>query len=644
MQPRDPAPSAPPPSSPPRIPREAKEKGHMPALALDANTADTFIQATVPLRPAASIPGLPPWPPLLSAYLAASASRFLSALDAPHASIPAPLTHPSPCPPALAAAPAPRLSAASGPSRHMHIASPPIINAPFCCSRSGNVIGPPAAWLPLLVSPSLPSRNAGSSYPPSHPTSSSSRFEGLPNDYHYMPSQSHPDSPHVSHPMHTHPTLDSCNSASTHSREPVLAVNSRSSHLASHRPSSARYDHHNHRRQGPVTSRRLPPTEAIHVMIALLHQRDMSTILPMTLGTTIIPTLRLPSPLSPCSLTSLLMLLLLDGAPCILLPTATLAPWLRLTPSSVTATVRMPAPHVTPSTHFLNVTPDRSTMPHTLLSTWFAMVMHHGHLIALFGLLGYLSRHPHQRRMSFNFKNASFNCENELQLMREEWCQATRNFLLALQNHFISYNAWDEDESDEIIKGFSPTFMTSKLALTLKQTSLYTSYDPDKFDLLEYQEAIFTKLNHQHSMDFLAALATTTASLAKLSASSSSANNSFQDPSATGRTHNRASSRKSEKPNRIFNCSKPYTTSRDCEHQIILCMYCGSPDHKFCTCPGLGKYLTQDPDSEWSSLNGRAYCYSFTGPSSCPHGDNCPHTHNCSLCGLVAHGAQCCAA
>ncbi|KAF5384067.1 hypothetical protein D9615_003233 [Tricholomella constricta] len=187
----------------------------------------------------------------------------------------------------------------------------------------------------------------------------------------------------------------------------------------------------------------------------------------------------------------------------------------------------------------------------------------------------------------FNFRSSGFNCENELQMTREEWCQAARNFLLALQNHLVAYNEWDEDEADDIIDGFSAHFHDIQARSDFEANFMvYLMYDiqirrqwlivrgsddPDEFDLMEFQEAVFMKLDRQHSTDLLASLAATTASLAKPAASNTFSGKSFPDSFA--KSGDRTSSRKGEsRGGRNGDRTKPYTVGRDRDSRAVICI------------------------------------------------------------------------
>ena len=95
-----------------------------------------------------------------------------------------------------------------------------------------------------------------------------------------------------------------------------------------------------------------------------------------------------------------------------------------------------------------------------------------------------------------------------------------------------------------------------------------------------------------------------------------------------------------------FHAGSSLGTTRSCDGErkpTVCCMYCGSRNHVYHCCPGMGTTkLHKAEDGIWWDVEGHTYCINHNGPCPCPCKDTCSHLHACSLCFSGDHAAQSC--
>ena len=224
---------------------------------------------------------------------------------------------------------------------------------------------------------------------------------------------------------------------------------------------------------------------------------------------------------------------------------------------------------------------------------------------------------------------SKFDSTGEESISIEDWRDASSRYVTLLHDHLWGGDRkahgwakawqWHFDEINRRIGSAVDFAVLREYDIRLRREWVLRKMEfrPDMWHGNLYDETFRNHVLHQ--------MTTLVASSTSNSSSSSTSNSSFRRPAITGGKYSKNS--QSESTENMGN---------------TRCMYCGKRSHKFTLCRS-GTHLHRDAKGIWRDSEGKTYCHTFNGPSTCPRRETCKHIHACSLCLGRDHGAQQCA-
>ncbi|KAF5371871.1 hypothetical protein D9615_009520 [Tricholomella constricta] len=209
------------------------------------------------------------------------------------------------------------------------------------------------------------------------------------------------------------------------------------------------------------------------------------------------------------------------------------------------------------------------------------------------------------------------------------WKQSADNFLSALRDHLIMYDSHgnpDRSLTTYTIQSYKTHFRYLKARgdvdtnfssyllyciFVRRQWLAHRRTGKPNVPLHIFQVEVFADIERKRVNRRVDSLSAAAAGSSSKSFRTSDGDNSSSSRSSADRSSAKKGEATSGKSKAV-----PYSSDR--VKTVFLCMYCGSPDHRFKACEGPGKFLAKGPDGKWRDSAGHLYCWGFNGPAGCP--------------------------